>query len=71
MVMTGEVDYRTPCSDDEQFYTALKLRMVPSAMVRVPDASHDISEKPSNMLAKVAYILGWFDRYGAHKPAAP
>ena len=71
MVMTGEVDYRTPSSDAEQFYTALKLRKVPSAMVRVPDASHDISEKPSNMLAKVAYILGWFDRYGAHKPAAP
>jgi acylaminoacyl-peptidase len=71
MVMTGEVDYRTPSSDAEQFYTALKLRKVPSAMVRVPDAGHDISEKPSNMLAKVAYILGWFDRYGAGKAAVP
>jgi hypothetical protein len=40
------------------------LRKVPSALVRVPDASHDISGKPSNMLAKVAYILGWFGRYG-------
>ena len=33
-------------------------------MVRVPNASHDISAKPSNMMAKVAYILGWFERYG-------
>ena len=71
MLMTGEVDYRTPSSDAEQFYEALKLRKVPSVMVRVPDASHDISEKPSNMMAKVAYILGWFERYGASKAAAP
>jgi len=70
MVMTGEVDYRTPSSDAEQFYEALKLRKVPSVMVRVPDASHDISDKPSNMMAKIAYILGWFERYGASKATA-
>jgi dipeptidyl aminopeptidase/acylaminoacyl peptidase len=71
MVMTGEIDYRTPSSDAEQFYEALKLRKVPSVMVRVPDASHDISDKPSNMMAKVAYILGWFERYGSGKLPAP
>ncbi len=69
MVMTGEIDYRTPSSDAEQFYEALKLRKVPSVMVRVPDAGHEISEKPSNMMAKVAYILGWFERYGSSKAA--
>jgi acylaminoacyl-peptidase len=67
MVMTGEVDYRTPSSDAEQFYTALKLRKVPSMMVRIPDASHEIAEKPSNMMAKVGYVLGWFERYGGNK----
>jgi dipeptidyl aminopeptidase/acylaminoacyl peptidase len=71
MLMTGEVDYRTPSSDAEQFYEALKLRKVPSVMIRVPDASHEISEKPSNMMAKVAYILGWFERYGGAKLVAP
>jgi acylaminoacyl-peptidase len=71
MLMTGEVDYRTPSSDAEQFYEALKLRKVPSVMIRVPDASHEISEKPSNMMAKVAYILGWFERYGGAKLPAP
>ena len=71
MLMTGEVDYRTPSSDAEQFYTALQLRKVPSAMVRVPNASHDISAKPSNMMAKVAYILGWFERYGGAGAVAP
>jgi dipeptidyl aminopeptidase/acylaminoacyl peptidase len=63
MLVTGEVDYRTPSSEAEQFYEALKLRKVPTAMVRFPDAPHDISEKPSNMMAKVAYIVGWLDKY--------
>ena len=75
MVMTGEVDYRTPSSDAEQFYTALQLRKVPSAMVRIPDAGHHIAAKPSNLMAKVGYILGWFARYGgpslAPEPSPP
>jgi dipeptidyl aminopeptidase/acylaminoacyl peptidase len=69
MLITGAVDYRTPSSEAEQFYEALKLRKIPSAMVRVPDASHDISEKPSNMMAKVAYILGWFAQYRSPGPS--
>ena len=42
-------------------------------MVRFPDASHDISAKPSNMMAKVAYILGWFEKYraGTSTPTTP
>ncbi len=63
MLVTGEVDYRTPSEEAEQFYEALKLRKVPTAMVRIPDASHEIAAKPSNMMAKVAYILGWFEKY--------
>jgi dipeptidyl aminopeptidase/acylaminoacyl peptidase len=63
MVMTGEVDHRTPSGEAEQFYEALKLRKVPAAMVRIPDASHEIAAKPSNLVAKVAYVLGWFDKY--------
>jgi len=65
MLVTGERDYRTPSSEAEQFYEALKLRKVPAAMVRFPDASHEISAKPSYMLDKVAYILAWFDKYKA------
>ncbi len=64
MLITGEVDYRTPSSEAEQFYEALKLRNVPAAMVRIPDANHEIAAKPSNMMAKVAYVLGWFQKYG-------
>jgi acylaminoacyl-peptidase len=63
MLITGEEDYRTPISESEQFYTALKIRKVPAALVRVPDASHGIASKPSNLIAKIAYVLGWFERY--------
>lgn len=64
MLITGERDYRTPMPESEQFYQALKFREVPSALVRIPDASHGIAEKPSNLVAKVAHVLGWFERYG-------
>ena len=32
-------------------------------MVRVPGASHGISRRPSNLIAKVDNILAWFERY--------
>ena len=60
MLITGEADYRTPSGEAEQFYQALKLRKIDTAMVRVPNASHDISARPSLMNAKVAYELAWF-----------
>jgi len=63
MLLTGESDFRTPISETEQFYAALKLRKIDAAMVRIPDASHGIAVKPSNLIAKVAYILGWFEKY--------
>jgi acylaminoacyl-peptidase len=63
MLLTGEEDYRTPMAESEQFYQALKLRKVDTALVRIQEASHEIVKRPSNMIAKVAYILAWFDKY--------
>jgi dipeptidyl aminopeptidase/acylaminoacyl peptidase len=68
MLMTGEVDYRTPSSEAEQFYQALKLRKIDTALVRVPNASHDISARPSLLIDKAAYVLAWFK---AHDVKAP
>ncbi|HEV2179211.1 MAG TPA: prolyl oligopeptidase family serine peptidase, partial [Gemmatimonadaceae bacterium] len=61
--ITGDVDYRTPSSEAEQFYEALKLRKVPAALVRVPNASHEISATPSHMIVKIAYVLAWFKKW--------
>ena len=64
MLLTGESDYRTPMSESEQYYQALKLRKIDTALVRIPDASHGIVARPSNLIAKVQHILKWFETYG-------
>ena len=67
MLLTGEADYRTPISESEQFYQALKLRKVDTVMVRVPEASHGLVDRPSNMIAKVANIVAWFEKHRMDK----
>ena len=63
MVLTGEADYRTPMSDSEQYYQALKLLGVESVLVRVPDEPHGIQVHPSHHLGKIATIIAWFDQH--------
>jgi dipeptidyl aminopeptidase/acylaminoacyl peptidase len=65
MLLTGEEDLRTPISESEQLYQALKLREVPTALVRIPGASHEIAGRPSQLVAKVAHVLAWFERHRA------
>lgn len=65
MLLTGEEDYRTPMAESEQYYQALKMRGVDTLLVRMPGASHSLTSRPANLLRKVAYILGWFERYKA------
>lgn len=63
MLITGEVDYRTPISESEQYYQALKLRRVDTALVRIPGASHSINRRPSQMIAQVLNSAGWFEKH--------
>ena len=63
MLLTGEADYRTPMSESEQYYQALKLRKIDTKLVRIPGASHGIYRRPSQHIAKVAEILEWFEKY--------
>jgi len=65
MLLTGEDDHRTPMSESEQFYTALKLRGVEAALVRFPGASHAIVARPSRQVAKPLCVLKWFDSHRA------
>lgn len=67
MLLTGEEDYRTPIAESEQFYTALKLEGVETAMVRIPGAGHGIANRPSNLVAKIASVLAWFNKYNDAK----
>lgn len=64
LVVVGDKDYRTPVSDSEQLYQALQLRGVPTALVKVPGASHGgLTARPSQSAAKASAILAWFERY--------
>ena len=63
LVVVGGEDYRTPVSEAQQYYSALKLVGVPTAFIRVPGASHAITARPSQSAAKASAILAWFERY--------
>ena len=63
LVMVGTADLRTPLSEAKQLYHALKLRKVDTALVEIPGAYHFIANRPSQMIAKIDNILGWFERY--------
>lgn len=63
MVMVGQEDYRTPVSESEQFYAALKLQGVDAVMVRIHGSGHGITNKPSNLFRQVEYVINWFEKY--------
>jgi dipeptidyl aminopeptidase/acylaminoacyl peptidase len=64
MLMTGELDMNTPMAQAEDFYRALKLRGVPTVLVRFPDEYHGpYGVKPSNFLRHQLYLRRWFERY--------
>lgn len=71
LVVVGSEDFRTPVSESEQYYSALQLRGVPTALVKIPGASHGgIAARPSQSAAKASAILDWFGKYRT-PPAAP
>lgn len=63
MLMTGVNDLRTPISQTEEFYEALKIQKVPTAMVRFNNEWHGTSSTPSNFLRTQLYLRSWFDKY--------
>jgi dipeptidyl aminopeptidase/acylaminoacyl peptidase len=63
LIMTGELDLRTPMAQSEEFYAALKMRGVPTALLRFQGEFHGTSSKPSNFLRTQLYMMSWFKRY--------
>ena len=63
LVMVGMNDLRTPPSEAKQLYHALKLRKIETVLVEIPDAYHNIVQRPSNLISKTAHILAWFRIY--------
>jgi dipeptidyl aminopeptidase/acylaminoacyl peptidase len=71
LLMTGELDRRTPIPQTEELYTALKYRGIPAALLRFDGEFHGTDRKPSNWMRTQLYMMSWFERYGANMPSAP
>ncbi|MEL7317059.1 MAG: S9 family peptidase [Pseudomonadota bacterium] len=69
MVLVAAEDYRTPRSEAEQFYGALKLQGVDTALLVTPGGSHgDTTMSPSQLARKTAAVIAWFDKYRDKAP---
>jgi dipeptidyl aminopeptidase/acylaminoacyl peptidase len=63
MLMTGVLDLRTPISQTEEFYQALKAVGVPTAMLRFNGEYHGTTSKPSNFIRTQLYLRYWFEKW--------
>ncbi len=63
LLMTGVLDMRTPMSQTEEYYAALKLRGVPSRLLRFEDEYHGTTSKPSNFMRTVLYMDSWYKQH--------
>ena len=67
MLLTGEMDLRTPMGQTEEFYQALRYLGVPTVMIRFQEEWHGTSSRPSNFLRTQLYLRKWFEKWGTHK----
>jgi acylaminoacyl-peptidase len=63
IILVGDEDYRTPMSESEQLYTALKLNHVDAALVVYPGENHGIGRRPSHTISTVDHTLAWFEKH--------
>ncbi|HYK51266.1 MAG TPA: S9 family peptidase [Terriglobales bacterium] len=66
MLILGDADFRTPPdSGGGTMFRALKFRKIPTAMVRFPGESHELSRsgKPWHRIERLHHIVNWFDIY--------
>jgi dipeptidyl aminopeptidase/acylaminoacyl peptidase len=63
LLMTGVLDRRTPMPQTEEYYAALKVRGVPSALLQFNEEYHGTASKPSNFIRTQLYMMAWFNKY--------
>ena len=62
MVMTGEADLRTPMSQSEEYYRALKMLKKETLLVRMPNEYHGW-RRSSHRILQQLYLMAWFEKY--------
>ena len=68
LLMTGNLDMRTPMSQTEEFFAALKVRGIPTRLLRFENEWHGTESMPSNWMRTMLYMMSWFKQHS--KPAA-
>jgi dipeptidyl aminopeptidase/acylaminoacyl peptidase len=73
LILLGENDYRTPISDNEQWFMALKKRNVAVELVRYPRSGHNLSRtgEPWLLVDRLERIRSWFQYWLIDRPARP
>ena len=66
VIMTGELDVRTPMPQSEEYFVALQMRGVESVLLRFQEEYHGTGSKPTNQMRTLLYMLDW---YGSHRRA--
>jgi dipeptidyl aminopeptidase/acylaminoacyl peptidase len=64
LLMTGQLDMRTPMPQTEEFYSALKYRGVETVMLRFNGEYHGTGSKPTNFMRTQLYMMSWFQKHG-------
>jgi dipeptidyl aminopeptidase/acylaminoacyl peptidase len=64
VVMTGELDLRTPMAQSEEYYAALKMRGVETVLLRFHGEYHGTGSKPSNFMRTQLYMMSWYQKHG-------
>jgi dipeptidyl aminopeptidase/acylaminoacyl peptidase len=63
LIMTGELDRRTPIPQSEEYYAALKMRGIPTTLLRFEGEYHGTGSKPSNFMRTQLYMMSWYKRW--------
>jgi len=63
MLMTGVNDLRTPMPQTEEYFAALKVMGVETAMIRFNNEWHGTSSTPSNFLRTQLFLREWFAKH--------
>lgn len=69
VIMTGELDLRTPMAQSEEYYSALKMRGVPTALLRFQNEFHGTSSRPSNFIRTQLYMMSWYQKHKRDRAA--
>ncbi len=69
LLMTGELDMRTPMPQSEEYFAALRMRHVPTVLLRFTGEYHGTGSKPSNFLRTQLYMMSWYQRWHRGAPA--